>query len=230
MSGEYWAALATALWTGVITSVSPCPLATNLTALTWISRHSGSHKLAVLVHGLLYAAGRALAYLVIGFLLVQSLLSAPALSFFMQKYGNQALSPLLVLAGMYMLGMFGAGFEGFNLFDMSRYKARAGALSSFLMGALFALAFCPISAALYFGVIIPLAAGNSSPVSIPLLYGLGTALPVIGAALALDLGIKKVNALTGLAGRFEHWAKPATAWVFIAAGAYLGLKYIFGII
>jgi len=98
------------------------------------------------------------------------------------------------------------------------------------MGALFALAFCPISAALYFGVIIPLAAANSSPVSAPLLYGLGTALPVIGAALALDLGLKKVSAVTGLAGKFEKYAKPATGWVFIAAGAYLGLKYIFNLI
>jgi len=229
MSADFWAAAATALWTGVLTSVSPCPLATNLTALTWLSR-SGSRRLGVLGHGLLYAAGRALAYLVIGFLLVKSLLSASAFSFFMQKYGGQALSPLLVLAGMYMLGLFGASFGGFSLLDLARFKGRGGALSSLLMGALFALAFCPVSAALYFGVILPLAAARSSPVSLPLLYGLGTALPVIGAAVALDLGLRKAGAVGGLAGRFERWAKPATAWVFIAAGVYLGLKYIFGII
>ncbi|OGS14354.1 MAG: hypothetical protein A2285_06685 [Elusimicrobia bacterium RIFOXYA12_FULL_57_11] len=229
MSAELWAAMLTGLWTGVITSVSPCPLATNIAALTYISKHSGSHKLAVLGHGLLYALGRALAYIIIGFLLVKSLLSAPAFSFFMQKYGNQALSPILVLAGMYMLDMFGRGFEGFNLFDMSKFKAKAGALSSLLMGMLFALAFCPISAALYFGVIIPLAARNSAPFSLPLLYGLGTALPVIGLAVALDFGFKKISAVTGLAGKFEKYAKPATGWVFIAAGVYLGLKDIFGL-
>lgn len=230
MTAEFWAAAATALWTGIVTSASPCPMASNIAALSWISKHSGSHKLAVLAHGLLYAAGRAVAYMTIGFLLVKSLLSAPAFSFFMQKYGNQVLSPILVLAGMYMLDMFGGSFSGFNLFDMTRFKARAGALSSLLMGMIFALAFCPISAALYFGMTIPLAAAHSAPFSIPLLYGLGTALPVIGAAVALDLGIKKVSAVTGLAGRFERWAKPGTAWVFIAAGVYLGLKYIFGII
>ncbi|OGS12019.1 MAG: hypothetical protein A2234_05200 [Elusimicrobia bacterium RIFOXYA2_FULL_58_8] len=229
MSAELWADMLTGLWTGVITSVSPCPLATNIAALTYISKHSGSHKLAVLGHGLLYALGRALAYIIIGFLLVKSLLSAPAFSFFMQKYGNQALSPILVLAGMYMLDMFGRGFEGFNLFDMSKFKAKAGALSSLLMGMLFALAFCPISAALYFGVIIPLAARNSAPFSLPLLYGLGTALPVIGLAVALDFGFKKISAVTGLAGKFEKYAKPATGWVFIAAGVYLGLKDIFGL-
>ena len=230
MSAEFWAAALTALWTGVITSVSPCPLGTNIAALTYISKHSGSHRLAVLAHGLLYALGRALAYIVIGFLLVKGLLSAPSFSFFMQKYGNQVLSPILVLAGMYMLDMFGRGFEGFNIFDLSKFKARAGAFSSLLMGFLFALAFCPISAALYFGVIIPLSAGNSAPFSLPLLYGLGTALPVIGLAVALDFGLKKIFSITGLAGKFEKYAKPATGWVFIAAGAYLGLKDIFNLI
>lgn len=229
MSAEFWAAALTAVWTGVITSVSPCPLATNIAALTYISRHSGSHKLAVLLNGLLYALGRALAYIVIGFLLVKSLLSAPSFSFFMQKYGNQALSPVLVLAGMYMLDMFGRGFVGFNLLDLSKFKAKGGAVPSLIMGFLFALAFCPISAALYFGVIIPLAATNSAPFSLPLLYGIGTALPVTGMAAVLDFGLKKISAITGLADKFGHWAKPATAWIFIACGVYLGLKYIFGI-
>lgn len=230
MTGELLAAAFTALWTGVLTSVSPCPLATNIAALTYISKHSGSGRLAVLLHGVLYALGRALAYVVIGFLLVKGLLSAPAFSFFMQQYGNQALSPLLVLAGMYMLGLIGGGFEGFNFVDISRFKAKGGAAASLAMGLLFALAFCPISAALYFGVVIPLAAGRASPFWIPLLYGLGTALPVLGIAVALDFGFKKISGITGLAGRFDKYAKPATGWIFIAAGAYLGLKYIFGVI
>jgi cytochrome c biogenesis protein CcdA len=131
---------------------------------------------------------------------------------------------------MYMLDMFGRGFMGFELFDISKFKAKGGAASSLAMGAGFALAFCPISAALYFGLIIPLAAKNSAPFSLPLLYGIGTALPVIGVALALDLGIKKISIITGLAGKFEKYAKPGTAWVFIVCGVYLGLKYIFGII
>ncbi|MBU2572922.1 MAG: sulfite exporter TauE/SafE family protein [Elusimicrobia bacterium] len=230
MNAEFWAAVLTALWTGVITSVSPCPLATNIAALTYISKHSGSHRLAVLAHGGLYALGRALAYIIIGFLLVKSLLSAPSFSFFMQKYGNQALSPILVLAGMYMLDMFGRGFMGFNVFDLSKFKVKGGAAPSLFMGFIFALAFCPISAALYFGVIIPLAARNSAPFSLPLLYGIGTALPVIGLAIILDFGLKKVSAVTGLAAKFERFARPVTAWVFIACGVYLGLKDIFGII
>ena len=230
MSAEFLAAAFTALWAGFITSLSPCPLATNIAALTYISKHSGSHRLAVLSHGGLYALGRALAYIITGFLLVNSLLSVPSFSFFMQKYGSQALSPLLVLAGMYMLDMFGRGFEGLNMFDLSKYKAGAGGLASLLMGFVFALAFCPIAAALYFGVILPLAAKNSAPFSLPLLYGLGTALPVVAMAVVLDLGFKKISAVASLAGKFQAYAKPATAWVFISCGVYLGLKYIFTII
>lgn len=230
MNAELWAAMGTAVWTGVITSVSPCPLATNISALTHISRQSGSHKLAVLAHSGLYALGRALAYAAVGFLLVKSLLSAPAFSFFMQKYGGQLLSPVLVLAGMYMLDMFGEGFGGFNFLDISKFKSKAGAASSLLMGFVFALAFCPISAALYFGVILPLAASNSAPLALPLLYGLGTALPVAGIALALDLGLKKISSVAGTAVKFERYARPVTGWVFVGAGIYLGLKYIFGIV
>ena len=148
----------------------------------------------------------------------------------MQKYGNQALSPILVLAGMYMLDMFGRGFEGFNVFDLSKFKVKGGAISSLLMGFIFALAFCPISAALYFGVIIPLAAKNSAPFILPLLYGLGTALPVIGLAVVMDFGLKKISAVTGLAAKFDKYAKPATALTFIACGVYLGLKYIFAVV
>jgi hypothetical protein len=230
MNAELWAAALTSLWTGVLTSVSPCPLATNIAALTYISKHSGTGRLTVLSHGGLYALGRASAYVVTGFLLVKSLLSAPSFSFFMQKYGNQALSPILVLAGMYMLGMFGRSFEGFAIFDLSKFKTKGGFISSLFMGFAFALAFCPISAALYFGVIIPLAAKNSAPFSLPLLYGLGTALPVIGLATAVDLGLRKVSAVTGLAGSFEKYAKPSTGWVFIICGVYLGLKYTFTVI
>ena len=116
------------------------------------------------------------------------------------------------------------------MLDLSKFKAKGGAVSSLFMGFVFALAFCPISAALYFGVIIPLAAKNSAPFSLPLLYGIGTALPVIGLAVVIDFGLGKVAAVTGLAGSFEKYAKPATAWIFIACGVYLGLKYIFGII
>lgn len=228
MNAELWAAALTALWTGVLTSLSPCPMATNIAALGYISKHSGDGKLAVLAHGGLYALGRALAYLAVGFLAVKSLLAVPQFSFFMQKYGAQALSPLLVLAGMYLLGLLGKGPGGFGFTGQAWFRGKAGALASLLMGFLFALAFCPVSAALYFGVILPLAASTGAPFSLPLLYGLGTALPVAGLALALDLGLKKLSGAAGLAERLQRYAAPVTGWVFVGAGLYLGLKYIFG--
>lgn len=226
MINELFAASLVSIWTGIITSISPCPLATNIAALTYISQHSGRSHTMVLAYSGLYAMGRAFAYIIIGFLLVKSMLSVPSFSFFMQRYGNQVLSPIMVLSGMYMLGMFGRGFVGF---DLSKFKIKTGVIFSMIMGFLFALAFCPISAALYFGVIIPLAAKNSSPFFIPMLYGLGTALPVVAVSLALHFGLKKISFITGAALIFEKYAKPFTGWVFISAGVYLGLKYIFGI-
>lgn len=230
MSGEFFAAMATALWAGVLTSISPCPLATNIAALTYISKHSRTGRLSMLMHGGLYVLGRALAYVAIGFLIVKGLISAPSFSFFMQKYGNQAISPLLVLTGMYMLGMIGTGFDGLNFVDISRFNSKVGAAASLSMGIAFALAFCPISAALYFGTVIPLAARHALPFQIPLLYAVGTALPVLAIAAAVDLGFKKISNITSVAGRFDKYAKPATGWIFIAAGVYMSLKYIFGLI
>lgn len=230
MNAEFLAAIFTGLWTGIVTSVSPCPLATNIAALSYIFKHSSSHKFAIIYNGFFYSIGRAIAYIVIGYMIVKSLLSAPAFSFFMQKYGNQILSPILILGGMYMLEMFGQNFAGFNLLDLSKFKAKGGTISFVIMGFLFAMAFCPISAALYFGVVIPMAAASSAPFLLPLLYGIGTALPVIAIALALEFGFKKISGITGLAGRFEKYSKPATGWVFVAAGIYLALKDIFHLI
>ena len=104
---------------------------------------------------------------------------------------------------MYMLGMFGRDFGGVNAFDLSRFKAKKGGRSL----------LCPWA-----------------PFSLPLLYGLATALPVIALAVGLDYGLKKLSAVTGLAGKFEKYAKPVTAWAFIACGVYLGPRYIFGIV
>ncbi|MEF3280606.1 MAG: aromatic aminobenezylarsenical efflux permease ArsG family transporter [Elusimicrobiota bacterium] len=230
MNFEFLAVSLTAIWTGILTAISPCPLGTNIAALSYISKHCALGKSTVLFHSLLYTAGRAVAYIVIGFLVVKGLLYTPSFSFLIQKYGNQILSPLLVLAGMYMLDMFSTNFEGFNILNPLRFKTKTGTIPSLFMGIVFAMAFCPISAALYFGIIIPLAVTNSSPFFIPFLYGIGTALPVTVVAIVIDFGIKKISSITEIAARVEKYAKAVTGWIFIIAGIYLALKYIFEIV
>ena len=97
-------AAASALWFGILTSVSPCPLATNITAISFVSRKTGS-PVGVLLTGLLYTVGRALVYVAIAMLLVTSVLSAPAVSLTLQMWMNKLLGPILILVGMVMLGL-----------------------------------------------------------------------------------------------------------------------------
>jgi len=224
MNFEFIFSIFTAFWVGIITSISPYPLATNISALTYISKHS---KFSVILNGFMYSLGRSFTYVIIAFLLVKSLINAPSFSFFIQKYGNQLISILLILADMYMLDMF--SINGINLIDTSKLKF-SGFAGSFFMGLVFALAFCPISAALYFGTVIPLSINNSSPFIIPFLYGLGTAIPIIIIAILIEFGFKKISLITKFIGRFEKKLNNLTAYVFIISGIYLALKYIFEII
>jgi cytochrome c biogenesis protein CcdA len=126
-----------------------------------------------------------------------------------------------------MLDMF--SINGINFIDTSKLKF-SGFTGSFFMGLVFALAFCPISAALYFGTVIPLSINNSSPFIIPFLYGLGTAIPIIIIAILIEFGFKKISLITKFIGRFEKKLNNLTAYVFIISGIYLALKYIFEII
>lgn len=227
MTLDFFIPLSTALWTGIVTAISPCPLTTNIIAITYITKHSNKSRVLGFDYGLFYAFGRAFSYIFIGFLISKTALSIESFSFFMQKYANQILSPILVIAGMYMNEMFGKNFSGFNMIDLSKIKVKPGLISCFFLGVIFSLAFCPVSAALYFGVIIPLSISKNQSFFIPLLYGFGTAIPVIISVLALIFGFMKISSLTQKTAKFERYAKPVTGWIFILAGIYLAFKYIF---
>lgn len=115
-------------------------------------------------------------------------------------------------------------------FNFSKLKVK-GVFGSFLIGFLFALSFCPISAALYFGFVIPLAISKSSPFVLPILYGIGTAIPVIIIiALFINFDFKKILSITNITSKFDRYSKLITGWIFIVCGIYLALRYIFEVI
>lgn len=150
-------AAASALWFGILTSVSPCPLATNITAISFVSRKTGS-PVGVLLTGLLYTVGRALVYVAIAMLLVTSLLSAPAVSLTLQMWMNKLLGPILILVGMVMLGLVRIRFRGRGMSERLQHRVEGwGLLGALALGMLFALSFCPVSATLFFGSLLPLA-------------------------------------------------------------------------
>ncbi len=149
---EVLVAIASAFWLGILTSISPCPLATNIAAVSFLSRTIGQPR-AVFWSGLAYSLGRMMAYAGLGILIILSLVNIPAVSHFLQKYMNKILGPVLVLVGLFLLDLFTFRLPGFT---MSRERqerlSRAGAGGAFLLGTIFALAFCPVSAAIFLGV------------------------------------------------------------------------------
>ena len=184
----------------------------------------------VLLGGLAYTLGRALAMAVLGALLVSSLLAAPVLSQVLRKTLNQGLGPLLVLIGMFLLELLSLGKSGTGW--SARFQERLGNRGIWgagLLGVLFALSFCPISAVLFFGSLIPLAAANESGVLLPSIYGVGTGLPVLVLAILVALGARSIGSAFDKLTVFEKWARRVTGIVFIVVGIYLTLVHVFGL-
>jgi cytochrome c-type biogenesis protein len=220
--------LVSAFWLGVLTSISPCPLATNIVAISFVSRGVDSPR-KVLFSGLLYTAGRAATYVLLGMLLVASLLSAPFISHVLQKYMNAALGPLLILVGMVLLELISFNIGGgLNTTVQKRVEAM-GLWGAVFLGVLFALSFCPTSAALFFGSLLPLAVNRQSGILLPAVYGIATGLPVLIFAVLLGFGANRLaQAYDGMV-TFERWARRITGITFILVGFYYSLTRIFGI-
>jgi cytochrome c-type biogenesis protein len=226
MDGYLWGA-ASALWLGILTSISPCPLATNVVAISYIGKRVGRTRL-VLGSGLLYVAGRMLTYLVLGIILVAGLLSIPELSRFLQKYINIFLGPVLILTGIILLGFIRFSTRGTGMGEKMQIRVEGyGVWGAALLGILFALSFCPISAALFFGSLTTLAIKHDSRFLFPLLYGLGTGLPVILFASVIAFGTQAVGRLFNRLTQIELWARRLTGVIFVAVGLYYSLIYIF---
>ena len=227
---ELWIGAGSALWLGILTAISPCPLATNIAAISYIGRKVGSAG-HVLASGLLYTVGRTLVYLALAVVLVASVLSVPQVAQFLQRWMPLVLGPILILVGMVLLGMIEVNFRGGGMSEGMRRRIDAlGVWGALPLGAVFALAFCPTSAALFFGSLVPLALRLNSSVTLPLMYGVGTALPVIGFAVLLATSVQAVGKAYQVLARLEWWARVLTGWVFIGIGIYYALRYVYEVI
>lgn len=226
---ELVAGIGMAIWLGILTSISPCPLATNIAAISYIGRRVDKPR-QVLATGLLYTLGRTVAYLFLGIVLVTSLLSAPNLSHWLQKYMPMILGPILILVGMVLLGLIGQGLTGFVSSEGIRRRAeRMGIWGAGLLGFVFALSFCPVSAAIFFGSLLPLAVSAQSAVLYPLLYGVGTALPVVFFSIVIASSAYSLARIFDRVMQFEVWARRITGILFIGVGIYFSVRYIFHI-
>lgn len=227
---EFIIAAGSAFWLGILTSISPCPLATNIAAISYIGRRMGNSR-QVFLTGLLYTLGRTLAYLGLAIVLVASVLSVPQISLFLQKYMNLVLGPILIVVGMFLLQLIQLNMGGGGVNEGLQKRVDAmGIWGALLLGVVFALSFCPVSAALYFGSLIPLSLKVNSSVALPVLYGIGTALPVMVFAVILALSAQSVGKAYNILAKIEWWARIITGWIFILLGVWFSLKYIFEVI
>jgi cytochrome c-type biogenesis protein len=218
--------LVTALWIGILTSISPCPLATNVAAVSFIGKQV-THPLQVLLSGVLYSIGRAISYVFVGFLIIQGLLSVPVVAQFLQKYMNIILGPLLILVGIILLDIIKLNLSCSLANDKAQNIAKNwGLFGSVILGFIFALTFCPVSAGLFFGSLIPLAVKNNSVFLYPSLYGIGTALPVLGFATLISLGVTSIGKIFDKVTVFEKWARKITAIIFILVGIYFVANHL----
>lgn len=230
MSGSAWLALGSALWLGILASISPCPLAANIAAISFIGRRV-SHPGAVLFTGVLYAVGRTVVYVALAALLVSSLLSAPAVSHALQKHMNNVMGPALILVGMVLLGLIEIQTRGSDFGQrLGRGAERWGVWGGLPLGAAFALAFCPSSAALYFGSLMPLSIQYQSRLLLPSAFGIGTALPVIMFAAAIAAGAGAVAKAFESVSTIERWARFATGVTFVLVGVYFSCRFILGVL
>jgi cytochrome c-type biogenesis protein len=222
--------IASSIWLGILTSVSPCPLATNIAAISFVSQNI-TQKRIVFLSGVFYAFGRSLTYITLGILIIKTLIDVPIISNFLQRYVNKILGIVLILVGMILLDLIrmtlSLPFASENVINKFTGKGLIGALP---LGILFALAFCPVSAALFFGGLIPIALKAQSGIVLPMIYGIGTGLPVIIFGFLVAIGVNYVNKLYQKITRIEFYTKKVTGIIFILVGVYYALAYIFEVI
>lgn len=237
-----------ALYLGILTSISPCPLATNIAAISYVGRKVGDSR-SVMVAGVLYTVGRCLLYLGLATLLATTALSIPAVSVFLQKYMHLVLAPIFLVLGMFLVGLITTNLGGATMTEgMQERIDTMGVWGALLLGVLFAVSFCPTSAAWFFGLIalvmgseagaittvvakigitLPQASLPGGTLVLPFIYGIGTALPVLVVALLLAYSAQSVGKTYNMLSKVEWWARQVTGWVFILAGVYFALKYTF---
>jgi cytochrome c biogenesis protein CcdA len=204
---------------GLMTAISPCPLATNITAIGFISKDI-ENKRRIFLNGIWYTLGRAISYTAIGVILYFGANKFHVAKFF-QSNGEKFLGPLLIIVGILMMDFIKINFPGFNsLSEKIEKRSKNNWWSVLLIGMIFALAFCPYSGVLYFGMLIPMTISSASGLSLPFIFAIGTGLPVIIVAYLLAFSLANLSVFYKNVKVFEKWFRRIVAVIFILVGIY----------
>lgn len=204
---------------GLMTAISPCTLATNITAIGFISKDI-TNRNKVFMNGMIYTLGRAFSYTALAFILFIGADQFKISSVF-QQYGEKFLGPVLIVIGLFMLGVFKFHLFGFSkLSERIKNKTTYTFIDAFLLGVIFALAFCPYSGVLYFGMLIPITIQSASGLYLPIVFAIATGIPVIIFAWLLAYTVSGVGILYNRIKIVEIWFRKIIAILFIGIGIY----------
>jgi sulfite exporter TauE/SafE len=216
----------TAFILGLMTAISPCPLATNITAIGFISKDIESQR-KVFINGLVYTLGRAISYTAIGLLFFFGASQFEFAGFF-QEWGEKILGPLLIIIGLFMLGVFNLNIPGIgSLTEKMENKSNSGFWGVLLLGIVFALAFCPYSGVLYFGMLMPMTISSASGLYLPLFFAIATGIPVIIFAWLIAFSVGSIGNVYNKLKTFELWFRRVVAVLFIGVGVYYIITMFF---
>jgi cytochrome c-type biogenesis protein len=210
-----------AFFLGLMATIGPCTMATNIAALAYVGRNLTNRRYAVMT-ATLYTLGRMLTYTVLGALIIYLGLSIPGVSIFLQDIGEKAMGPFLVIIGLLMLFIdrISFGNSGNAISSLGGKIAEMGMIGGLPLGALFALAFCPYSAVLFFAVLVPLALKTAGGVTLPAFFAIGTGLPVLLFGMLLSFGVASISKWVDAISRSEKIIRIIIAVIFIGIGIY----------
>lgn len=217
----------TAFLLGLLTAISPCPLATNIAAVGYISKDVENPR-CIFFNGLLYTLGRILAYTLLGAVLI-AVLREGASMFSLQKtisrWGEMLIAPVLILIGLFMLFGQRLNLPKFEFSGSGEQIGRRGGWGALLLGILFSLAFCPTSGIFYFGMLIPMSAAETGGYLLPAVFAVATGLPVVIVAWVLAYSVAGLGAFYNRMQSVQKWLTRIVAVLFIAVGIYYGIIY-----
>jgi sulfite exporter TauE/SafE len=212
-------AFVSAIILGLMTAISPCPLATNISAIGFISRDIENRR-RVFLNGLVYTLGRTISYTGLA-LIIYFGANKMNISMIFQGWGEKLLGPVLILIGLFMLDILNIKLPGFSsLTNKIGENSKGDYWSTLLLGMVFALAFCPYSGVLYFVMLIPMTVASASGLYLPVLYAIATGLPVILFAWVLAYAVGNVGKLYNQIKTFECWFRRIVSVIFIGVGIY----------
>ena len=212
---------------GLMTAISPCPLATNISAIGYISRDLDDRR-RVFLNGLVYTLGRAITYAGIALIIFFGA-SQMDISGWFQRWGEKILGPVLIIIGFFMLDFIRFKLPGSvgSLTERIGEKGRKSYLNTLLLGILFAVAFCPYSGVLYFAMLIPMTVASAEGLYLPLVFAVATGIPVIIFAWLLAYAVGNVGKVYSRLKTFELWFRRVVAVLFIGVGIWYVLSVWF---